>query len=132
MEKRCLTALEAWSDPKYAQQQYQVYSKLRYNFHDIFPNKLYIKSPDICKNIWLSQTGDGHHLREQFGDNAASFPHLALLAVGQIRNDSDNLTGRCSLECVRHDQHLHHVIVHTSDTNQINYQQPTQESQTAL
>ena len=38
----------------------------------------------------VRQAGLAHHLGEQLGHDTAALPHLALLRVGQIWNDTDN------------------------------------------
>ena len=52
-----------------------------------------------------------HHLSKQFGHNAASLPHLALLAVGKVWDDAHNIACRGSLASIGHDQQLHNVVV---------------------
>ena len=57
-------------------------------------------------------TCPGHHGRQQFGGDAASPLHHALLAVRQVGHHSNDLAGGGCLAGVAHDQELHNAIVH--------------------
>lgn len=52
-----------------------------------------------------------HHLGQQLGYDAASLPHLALLAVGHVGYHAYYVACRGGLAGVRHDQQLHDVVV---------------------
>lgn len=68
----------------------------------------------MCTRTCLRQHG-----RQQLAHDGAPLPHLALLAVGEVRDDPDNVPGTGGLQCVRHDQKLHHSCVHISETVKI-------------
>lgn len=55
-----------------------------------------------------------HHFGEEFGHNATSLPHLALLAVWQVRDDPHYVTRRGGLTGISHDQQLHDIVVDIS------------------
>lgn len=44
------------------------------------------------------------HGRQELAHDGTPLPHLALLAVGEVRDDSDYVPGTGRLQCVSHDQ----------------------------
>lgn len=59
-----------------------------------------------------------HHVSDQFGCDAASLPHLAVLAVRQIGHHANHLLGRGSLSSITGDEHLHDGVV---DSNGVTF-----------
>lgn len=54
-------------------------------------------------NPRLFDTCFGKHGRQQFTHYGSPLPHLALFAIRKIRDDSDNVFGAGSLQCICHD-----------------------------
>lgn len=63
-----------------------------------------------------ARTRLGQHGRQELAHDGAPLPHLALLAVGEVGNDADDVPGAGGLQGVGHDQQLHHGRVHISAT----------------
>lgn len=51
--------------------------------------------------------------------NGAPLPHLALLAVGEVGDDTNDVPGTGGSQRICHDQQLHHGRVHVSETGEI-------------
>lgn len=49
-------------------------------------------------------TGFRQHGRQELAYDGAPLPHLALLAVGEVGDDADNIPGTRGLQCISHDQ----------------------------
>lgn len=56
----------------------------------------------------------GEHRSQQLADYRAPLPHFALFAVGEIRDDPNDVPGTGSLQCIRHYQQLHDSSIHIS------------------
>lgn len=54
----------------------------------------------------------GKHGSQKLADYGASLPHFALFAVGEVRDDPDDVPGTGSLQCISHYQQLHHSSIH--------------------
>lgn len=66
--------------------------------------------PRLCADVAptaVVPTGFTHHGGHEFGDDGASLPHLALLAVREVGEDARDAPGTRGLAGVDHDQHLH-------------------------
>lgn len=66
--------------------------------------------PRLCADVAptaVVPTGFTHHGGHEFGDDGASLPHLALLAVREVGEDACDAPGTRGLAGVDHDQHLH-------------------------
>lgn len=63
-----------------------------------------------------SLTSFCQHGCQELAHNGAPLPHLALFAVGEVGDDTDDIPGTGSLQGVRHDQQLHHGRIHISKT----------------
>lgn len=57
-----------------------------------------------------------HHGGNELGDDGAPLPHLTLLAVGEVGEDTRDASGTGCPARVHHDQHLHYGGVHISDS----------------
>lgn len=63
-------------------------------------------------SVPVTLTSLGQHRCQQLADYGAPLAHLALLAVGEVRDDPDDVLGTGRLQCVRHYQQLHDSCVH--------------------
>lgn len=65
---------------------------------------------------WLSpcraRTCFGQHRSQQFADDGAPLPHFALLAVGEVRDDPNDIPGTGCLQGISHYQQFHDSSVH--------------------
>lgn len=61
------------------------------------------------------------HGCQELAHNGAPLPHLALLAVGEVGDDANDVPGTGGLQCIRHDQQLHHSRVHVSETGGLSF-----------
>lgn len=66
-------------------------------------------------------TSFSQHGCEQLADNGSSLPHLALLAVGKVGNDPDDILGTGSLQGISHNQQLHDSCVDISEKQHIKF-----------
>lgn len=70
---------------------------------------------DVYRETWTDVTTCfGQHGCQQFAHDGAPLPHLALLAVGEVGDDPDDVLSARGLQSVRHDQQLHDGSVHIS------------------
>lgn len=60
----------------------------------------------------MSQTGFAHHGGQQLGNDGAPLPHLALLAVGEVGDHTNDALGTGGLTGIHHDQELHDGGIH--------------------
>lgn len=56
----------------------------------------------------------GKHRSQQLANYGAPLPHFALFAVGEVRDDPNDVPGTGSLQCIGHDQQLHDSSIHIS------------------
>ena len=56
----------------------------------------------------------GEHRSQQLADYRAPLPHFALFAVGEVRDDPNDVPGTGSLQCIGHYQQLHDSGIHIS------------------
>ncbi len=76
----------------------------------------HVSDSSHCPFLCFVLTSFAHHGGDKLGDNGASFPHLTLLAVGEVREDARDTSGTRCPACVHHNQHLHYGGVHVSET----------------
>ena len=53
----------------------------------------------------------GNHCSQQLADNRTPLPHLALPGIGQVRYDSNDVTGTARFCRIGNDEQLHDVVV---------------------
>lgn len=56
----------------------------------------------------------GEHRSQQLADYRAPLPHFALFAIGEVRDDPNDVPGTGSLQCICHYQQLHDSGIHIS------------------
>lgn len=56
----------------------------------------------------------GEHWSQQLADYRAPLPHFALFAVGEVRDDPNDVPGAGRLQCIGHYQQLHDSSIHIS------------------
>lgn len=77
--------------------------------------KLKKKSPRPMWPCSSTLTSFTHHAGDELGDDGAPLPHLTLLAVGEVGEDTCDALGAGGLTGIHRDQHLHYGGVHISE-----------------
>ena len=61
---------------------------------------------------YTGRTGCRHQVSDQLGGNRFTAASLAVLTcIAIVRYYTGDMTGRCSLQCVNHDEHFHQIVI---------------------
>jgi len=86
----------------------------------------------VCACACVLHTSFTHHGGDEFGHDGAPLPHLALLAVGEIRQNARDAASTRGPAGIHQDQHLHDGGVHIPEERRRRRRREEEEEEKTL